>query len=211
MQLRNRSLQRVLRLWPALLALAFVMCETDRVASYGNREPIGDSRAFTLWVPGPTDTCTPEIHNKYMVVGPDGLRYPTWHPPTDPVSGCTFGHEHGRDPKGSDLYNDVGPLVFAYANQQLEIYDPNNIRTEDHVGHKVEWENDVRLDFEGPGGSVFTVTCDVLAKLHQGTHSKDAFTNNLHEIIYHIKCSDRTEMHVQMMTAIGRAGEFIAS
>ncbi len=211
MQFRNRSLMRVLRLWPLSLALVFVMCESDRMASFGDRDPIGDSRAFTLWVPGPTDTCTPAIHNRYMVVGPDGLRYPTWHPPTDPATGCTFGHEHGRDPHGSDLYTEVGPFVFGLANQMLEIWDPANPRTEDHFGHKVEWENDVRLDFEGPAGSVFSVTCDVLAKLHQGTHSKDAFTNNLHEIIYHIKCSDRTELHVQMMTAIGDAGEFTAS
>ena len=106
----------------------------------------GDSRAYNLWTPGPTDTCSPEIHNRYATVGPDGLRYPTWHPPTDPATGCTFGHEHGRDPRGSDLYHSVGAIPFGYANAQLEISDPLNPRNEDHVGHKVEWENDIRLD-----------------------------------------------------------------
>jgi hypothetical protein len=192
-----------------VLALSLGLgCESDQLTSFG--EPRGDSRAYALWVPGPTDTCTPEIHNRYYAIGPDGLRYPTWHPPTDP-SGCTFGHEHGRDPRGSDLYDDVGPLPFGYANQQLEIHDPANPRNEDHVGHKVEWENDVHLNFDNGKGGLLEVTCDVLAKLHQGTHSKDAFTNNLHELIYHIRCSDRTEMHVTLMSAIGNPGEFVVS
>jgi hypothetical protein len=194
----------------APIAFTIAACESERVAGFGDREAIGDSRAFTAWVPGANDTCTPEVHSRYVAVGPDGLRYPTWHPPTDPGTGCTFGHEHGRDPRGSDLFSMVGPLPFGYANQQLEIFDPLNVRNEDHVGHKVEWENDIQLDFND-GGTVLQVTCDVLAKLHQGTHSKDAFTNNLHELIYHIRCSDRTEMHVTLLTAIGEAGEFTAS
>jgi hypothetical protein len=55
---------------------------------------------------------------------------------------------------------------------------------------------------------VLSVTCDILYKLHQGTHSKDAFTNNLHEVIYHAECNDGTEVHMTIMAAIGRAGEF---
>ncbi len=31
----------------------------------------------------------------------------------------------------------------------------------------------------------------------------DAFTNNLHELNYHIECSDRTSMHVTLLSAIG--------
>src|SRR5688572_20814797 len=75
------------------LCLVLLSCQTDRVAGPG--EARGDSRALSAWAPGPADSCTPEIHNRYTTVGPDGLRYPTWHPPTDPGSGCTFGHEHG--------------------------------------------------------------------------------------------------------------------
>ena len=41
---------------------------------------------------------------------------------------------------------------------------------------------------------LFEIRCDVLTKLHQGTHSKDAFTNNLHELAYHIRCTDGTEL-----------------
>jgi hypothetical protein len=168
------------------------------------------SIAFGIWTPGPNDTCTKEQHDAYAVLGPDGKVYPTWHPPIGP-GGCSFGHEHGRDPHGSNLYSDADGLPFGYANEQLSISDPANPRNEDHVGHKVEWQNDVELQFGGAGSAIFKGKCDVLTKLHQGTHSKDAFTNNLHELIYHIKCSDGTEMHVTLMSAIGKPGEFVRS
>ena len=165
------------------------------------------SRAFGIWTPGPNESCTKEQHDAFAVLGPDGKVYPTWHPPTGP-GGCTFGHEHGRDPSGSDLYGEAGGLPFGYANEMLAISDPANPRDEDHVGHKVEWQNDMQLQFSGAGSAIFTMECDVLTKLHQGTHSKDAFTNNVHELIYHFSCEDGTEIHVTMLTAIGTPGEF---
>lgn len=170
------------------------------------------ARAFGTWTPGPGDTCTKEQHDAYSTVGPDGKRYPTWHPPTDPATGCSFGHEHGRDPRGSRLYAVVGPIPFGHANEQLDIWDPQNPRHEDHVGHKVEWENDVHMTVNSEVAAPFMdVRCDVLVKLHQGTHSKDAFTNNVHELVYHIRCNEGTAMHVTMLTAIGTPGQFTRS
>ena len=175
-------------------------------------DPTGElSVAMATWVPGTGDNCSVEVHSSYSTIGPDGKRYPTWHPPVDPASGCNFGHEHGRDPRGSDLYGDVGDIPFAYANEQLDVWDPNGKRHEDHVGHKVEWENDVEFSTGDGIGGFFKVTCDVLVKLHQGTHSKDAFTNNVHELVYHIRCSDNTEMHITVLSAIGKGGEFTRS
>jgi hypothetical protein len=169
----------------------------------------GPAFQYNIWVPGSTDTCTPEIHNRYSVVGPDGKRYNTWHPPVDPATGCSFGHEHGRDPRGSKLYSKVGPIPFGLANEALETWDPQNVRHEDHYGHKIDWENGMEfVRSDGVTGAIFSVKCDLLAKLHQGTHSKDAFTNNLHEIAYHILCTDGTEMHVTLMSAIGEPGGF---
>ena len=169
------------------------------------------SKAFGIWTPGSTDSCSPAVHDQFATVGPDGKKYPTWHPPVDPVSGCTFGHEHGRDPHESALYRDVGDLPFGYANERLDAAGLGMSRHEDHVGHKVEWENDLHIRVVGNAGAAVELTCDMLVKLHQGTHSKDAFTNNLHELIYHIRCSDKTELHVTMMSAIGRPGEFVSS
>jgi hypothetical protein len=168
----------------------------------------GQAFQYGIWTPGPNDTCTKDKHDSYYVIGPDGKRYNTWHPPVDP-SGCTFGHEHGRDPRGSKLYGRTGPIPFGLANEALETWDPANVRHEDHFGHKIDWENNIEfVRREGVTGALFSVKCSVLAKLHQGTHSKDAFTNNLHEIVYHLECSDQTEMHVTILTAIGTPGEF---
>jgi hypothetical protein len=166
------------------------------------------SVALAAWTPTAADDCTVEIHNGFSAIGPDGKRYPTWHPPVDPASGCSFGHEHGRDPRGSDLYSRLGPIPFGYANEMLDLFDPATRRHEDHVGHKVEWENDVVFSAGDGLGGFFSITCDVLTKLHQGTHSRDAFTNNLHELVYAIRCSDGTELYATLLTAIGKPGEF---
>jgi hypothetical protein len=185
-------------------------CSDSGYSGTGPVQEIGPAVQFGIWTPGPNDTCTQQQHDAYSVVGSDGKRYNTWHPPVDPASGCTFGHEHGRDPRGSKLYGTTGPLPFGLANEALETWDPQHPRREDHFGHKVDWENDIEMvRQDGVSGALFSVKCNVLAKLHQGTHSKDAFTNNLHEIIYHLDCTDGTEMHVQLMSAIGTAGEFI--
>jgi len=193
---------------PAALGLA--ACESSPTAPI--RVGTGPAIAFGLWTPGANDTCTKAIHDAYSVVGPDNKIYPTWHPPIDPVTGCSFGHEHGRDPRGSRLYREVGAIPFGYANEQLETWDAANPRREDHFGHKIEWENDVKLNFgSDAASSLFDIRCDVLAKLHQGTHSKDAFTNNLHELVYHVACTDGTEMHLTLMAAIGTPGGFIRS
>ncbi len=194
-----------------VLAPVFYLTACDYL-SPNSIDEIGFSAAYDIWRPGPGDTCTPEIHNGYSVVAADGMRYPTWHPPVDPATGCTFGHEHGRDPSGSDLFDDVGPIPFGFANQQLAIYDPNGIRNEDHYGHKIEWQNNFTMNLGGDVvSSVFRIECDLLTKLHQGTHSKDAFTNNLHELAYHIRCTDGTAFSITVMTAIGKPGEFVSS
>jgi hypothetical protein len=196
----------------AVLFAGTVACASDTVASPAPIVATGPSRAFSLWVPGPNDTCTKEQHDRYSVIGPDGKTYPTWHPPVDPEYGCSFGHEHGRDPHGSHLYRLVGDMPLGVANEALETFDAANPRREDHVGHKIEWENDVPMRVNaGVASAILQVTCDVMIKLHQGTHSKDAFTNNLHEMVYHIRCNDGSEAHLTFMAAIGTPGEFVRS
>ena len=203
----DMSCPRFRAAWIVILATALAGCDADEAVA--PRTPTGFGRAYGIWTPSPRETCTKEQHDAYSAMGPNDKLYPTWHPPNDPVSGCSFGHDHGRDPRGSDLSGQVGPMPFGYANDQLDIHDPNGQRHEDHVGHKVEWENDVEMNLgEGVAGQLLRITCDVLTKLHQGTHSRDAFTNNLHELIYHIRCTDGSEMHVTIMAAIGNPGEF---
>jgi hypothetical protein len=189
-------------------------CQSDATAptlpSEAELAAAAPAVSFGIWRPAAGE-CSQAIHDRYATLGPDGKRYPTWHPPVDPLTGCSFGHEHGRDPRGSALYATVGDLPFGYANERLDEANLGMRRHEDHVGHKIEWENDIVLRPGGGAGSLVEVRCDVLAKLHQGTHSKDAFTNNVHELNYHLRCSDRTELHITVLTAIGRPGEFTRS
>jgi len=183
------------------------------------------------WTPTPYDTCSAELHRSFSVVGPDGKLYPTWHPPTvvDPATGqtCTFGHEHGDDPASSDIYTWVTDhldasrsrgrgIPFGYVSEALDAWSASTgavTRHEDNVGHKIIVADDVRMVTASPRGYVRDgagqiVTCDVLMKVHQGTHSGDALINNAHELLYAARCSDGTEVISSTMTRFGDANAF---
>ena len=110
-------------LFSAGAAAAASACTDETWSGLARPAQSGYAVAWGIWVPGPGDNCTQAIHDQYSTVGPDGKLYPTWHPPTDPATGCSFGHEHGRDPRGSALYGVVGDIPFGYANEQLETWD----------------------------------------------------------------------------------------
>jgi len=163
--------------------------------------------------------CAKEVHARYWTYGPDGKVYPTWHPARD-ASGCTFGHEHGDDPRGSELFSTAGWPAFGYTSEVLMESTPEGShRHEDHVGHKVISANNVNViqgdngtSFFPPQGATIAV-CDVLLKFHQGTHSSDAFTNNVHELIYNNRCQINSTGQVSeaRFTALipsGRPGGF---
>ncbi|WP_300679285.1 hypothetical protein [Nocardioides sp.] len=166
------------------------------------------------------------------MTGPDGKIYPTWHSAqvTDPATGklCTFGHEHGADPKTSDIYDWVADYLdngrhasnkgipFGYVSEKLEDYGHEHagmtMRHEDNGGHKVFVANDVALlaadrswvrDANGD-----KVVCDYLIKAHQGSWSPDATSNNAHELIYAAKCTDGTEVISSTLSRYGNSNEF---
>lgn len=188
--------------------------------------PAPNSYAAANWTPTVFDSCSVAVHERFSAIGPDGKRYPTWHPPTatDPASGerCTFGHEHGRDPRGSDIRDWVAEhlaapgaeryagIPFGLATESLDVYADANpgtrVRHEDHVGYKVDWENDVRL--LARDGSALAVTCDYLVSVHQGSHSADALSNNVHELLYAVRCDDGTELVSDTVTRFGPPGEY---
>ena len=198
----------------------------------------GTSEAYLNrnWTPTEFDTCPASLHRSFSVVGPDGKLYPSWHPPqvVDPATGqlCSFGHEHGDDPQTSDIYAlvasqlsssdfaDKAGIPFGYVSEQLTAYAGAHAgvatRHEDNVGHKVIVANDVKLVRADPRGFVMTtvngqqvpVTCDVLMKIHQGSHSADATMNNAHELLYAIQCNDGTALVTDTMSRLGDANEF---
>lgn len=166
--------------------------------------------------------CSVELHARYWTYGPDGKVYPTWHPTRDP-SGCHFGHEHGDDPRTSDLYGTNGWPPFGYTSEvMLDNMPDHSHRHEDHVGHKVLVVNNSNV-IQGDNGTSFfppqgptIAVCDVLLKFHQGTHSPDAFTNNVHELLLNQRCVGSnggpvTEARYNAMIPLGRPGGFSPS
>ena len=163
------------------------------------------SAAFGIWEPGEHDTCSKAIHDRYWVYGPDGKVYPTHHPPIDPATGCSFGHEHGRDPAGSDL-GDI-PFPFGYVNEQAAAAGVSDAH-EDHVGHKIEWFNDGGYYESGSPNSSHDQICDVAYKLHMGTHSDEAFENSAHEVFLYARCENGSELIYRALQVLGNEGEF---
>lgn len=161
--------------------------------------------------------CAVDVHAHYWTYGPDGKVYPTWHPARD-ASGCTFGHEHGDDPRTSVLHAQTGWPAFAYTSAVLaHSTEAGGHRHEDHVGHKVFAADDVEViqgdtgtAVDAPAGTTIA-TCDVLLKFHQGTHSPDAFTNNLHELLLNVDCTQGTQtsqVRYSALIPLGRPGGF---
>ncbi len=163
------------------------------------------SAAHGLWEPGPHDSCSTAIHDSYWVYGPDGKVYPTYHPPVDPATGCTFGHEHGRDPAGSDLA-DI-PFPFGYV-EELAMVSGVGPASDDHVGHKIEWYNDGGYYQNGSSTDDHDQICDVAYKLHMGTHSDDAFADNTHEVFHYARCENGSELIYRAMQSFGGHGQF---
>ncbi len=189
----------------------------------GGLPPAPPSVAFAQrnWQPTAQDTCPRSLHERYSVIGPGGKLYPTWHPAvvTDPATGkeCTFGHEHGRDPRGSDIYDWVAAhfaapgeeayagIPFGAATEALEDYPGAAKRSEDHVGYKIDYANDVPLT---TAAGAHGVTCDYLVRVHQGSHSADALSNNVHELLYASRCTDGTEIISNIVGRFGAPGAY---
>lgn len=191
--------------------------------------PAQPSYASSSWVPTAADTCPQSVHERYSVIGPDGKRYPTWHPPTtvDPATGrtCTFGHEHGRDPAASQIFGWVAAhlaapgaeryagVPFGLATETLDTWAADKpgtrIRHEDNPGYKVDYENDVRL--LAADGTPLGVSCDYLVSVHQGSHSPDALSNNVHELLYAVRCDDGTELIADTISRFGAPGQYARS
>jgi hypothetical protein len=190
------------------------------------------TQSYGLWTPSVFDTCSKQLHDTYWVAGADNKIYATWHPAVDldAVTGqqCTFGHEHGDDPRTSPHYATQGMPPFALTNQMLADTKPAaSHRSETHEGHKVAVYRYLgSKDNTADGNNMATarplpgVWCDVMMKYHHGTHSADALSNHLHEIQYHQKCTPGSdpglwpgvpngmEFHITLLSPLGKGGQF---
>lgn len=179
-------------------------------------EETGYAWTYDKWTPPPAlvNACSTDVHNWYSAVADDGLRYPTWHPPTDP-SGCHFGHSHGMNPRLSPLYKEMGEVYLGYVAEQMSKQDIVMHRHEAHEGYKITWAHQdyQPVKFLGfPSGP--TLSCDLMSVIHMGTFNPDAFTNNQHEQHFRTFCLNTktgelaTRDHVKLMSIIGNPGSF---
>ena len=166
------------------------------------------SRSYGAWSPSQIGDCPKWLHDTHWVRGEDGKAYPTWHPPVDmnPETGqyCTYGHEHGSDPRGSEAFAVTGMPPFGIVNEQHEPLNLGLQRNEDHFGHKVLVANNWSM-YDQSGG---THSCDVLIKIHVGTHSPDALANTAHELHSAGQCEGRQPFNLKYFALFGQAGAF---
>ena len=167
------------------------------VDSFGALPPPADAELDDQYQPRDGE-CSIATHDRYWVRAQDGRVYRTWHPPntTDAETGaaCSFGHEHGDDPRTSPLYQWAGGVPFGIVNHVAGL--AGFTRHEDHFGHKVVvqdlWQA-VIGNPPGPDDEPIAATgfhCYWLSKVHQGTHSGDALGNNMHEYQNNVMCDD---------------------
>ena len=177
----------------ALATVTLVITSCDGGGGIADNS-VARSSAMSLWSPTGYASCSKADHDRYVVTGPDGKLYPTWHPPVDTVKGCSYGHDHGRDPHGSALYAAVGDLPFGVAAEALGAWDSGSVLREGHANQKVEWQNGVMLQQEvGGQREDIGVRCDFLVKFHQATPGENSTDPG--ELVYHVKCDDGTEIH----------------
>ncbi len=168
------------------------------------------SRSYGVWSPSDAGDCPKWMHDTYWVKADDGRIYPTWHPAVDfnPETGqyCTYGHEHGSDPRGSKVFALAGMPPFGYVNENHEPDRANLQRSEDHFGHKVLVANDFTFyDAQSPNAPR---KCSLLVKIHVGTHSPDAFTNSAHEIHKAGQCEGLDFFSTRYFSLFGQPGMF---
>ena len=114
--------------------------------------------------------CSQALHDSIVVRGPDGNVYPTWHPPIDPATGCSFGHEHGADPRGSLANGSMPPFgyVTAVAGQP----------TEPHEGFKVF------IVHAGTRYEQKVAPADMRLVFHMGTSRIGRYGTRFHSMIF---------------------------
>ena len=150
-------------------------------------------------------TCSAQVHDRYVVRGPDGVLYRTWHPQVvDNGAGgtCTFAHEHGVDPATSQLQG-VEPIAFDYVAHVSEL---NGMpMPEAHEGYKVHVVNAGQVNDEG---RISQVTALML--FHMGTGGVRRYLAPMHTLAVQAKMPDGSRLSVAGMAETGSAGSICA-
>ena len=121
---------------------------------------------------------------------------------------------HGTNPTaaGEEAFEYSGGWpAFGYAREQAAVDGAS--RHEDHVGHKVTVATFGAAIGNGPNvnDTLYDAgfDCVWLSKIHQGSHSMDAFANHLHEYFLTVICGDGTKFSVKVMFTYGEPNKFV--
>ncbi|MBP7694052.1 MAG: hypothetical protein KA764_19170 [Anaerolineales bacterium] len=144
-------------------------------------------------------SCPASVHDRFVVTGPDGRLYRTWHAQTAPLDPanlslglCTFAHDHGDDPRTS-LANAALP-PFGYVGA-LAGHD------EAHEGFKVFVANVGDVNDEG---RVALGSSRIV--FHMGTGGVKRYTMPHHSVLVDLVMPTGQYVHVQGMFDTARAG-----
>ena len=150
----------------------------------------------------------------------------TWHHiyvehPTSTINGqpevCVFGHDHGDDPSKSPIFAYAGGWpAFGSVKETFTDYEEasetsTTHRHEDHFGHKVTRAT-YRASIGNPPNTELAVYdagfyCHFLSKLHQGSYSNDALSNQTHEYFIAARCDDNPVGLAQRINSGASAAE----
>jgi len=142
--------------------------------------------------------CPAWAHDLWVVTGPNGKLYRTWHPATQPTgmagTGCNFDHSHGtqRDPRQSAAENTLP--AYGYDADLHGMAEP-------HAGFKTEWANKGDCNtLEG-----FCSTSDLKLTVHMGTAGAGRLTLEMHTFIFDMVGDRGSIVHVRGMASTGDA------
>ncbi|RDI95072.1 hypothetical protein DV704_08340 [Meiothermus sp. QL-1] len=136
--------------------------------------------------------CPDWVHNRYVVKGPDGDFYSTWHPQVDPEYRCYFDHEHGDDPRTSLANPELPP--FGYVGKLAGM-------PEAHEGFKVFVSNRGTRNDED---RIALTSTRIVA--HMGTGGVRRYSVRNHSLIFDLVAPSGHRVSVQGMADTGRVG-----
>ena len=136
-------------------------------------------------------SCTRDVHDQYVTNGPDGNVYRTWHPVFD-SSGCSFGHDHGDDPRLSEV--DSTLPAFGFIGRQIGKDEP-------HFGFKVSVVNKGDINDEGSSSLVSSRIV-----FHMTTAVPGRYTARFHSMEYKMVDGNGRAMSIQGMSDTGSVG-----
>lgn len=200
-----------------LTGASMVSCSGDPIGGSGGSDGDLDKRPASLsmgrWSPATDSTrfaneCSKDVHDSYYVIGPDGKKYPTWHPPRDPATGCWFGHEHGDNPAGSALWSELKRHFAWDANNNgtIDESEATSARSGIPLGYAAEVGGDptailhdsykiafidgvARQRVVGSGTQDASLRCNQLLVFAHDTQTSAAIGQALHPLTYAIDCT----------------------